>query len=267
MLRAIVSKEEFEKLEEAVRALYAPLDGSEDRFLLQVTPADGFVLEDVSGLKSALQKERQNVEAANTSLKAFEGLDPKKARDALARIEEIGNWKPDDKVKETIRQREEQLTAKFDADLKVERDAREAAEGEVKRLLIDSAATEAISKAKGDVDLLLPHVRSQTRVEAENGRFVARVIDPKDGSVRISMEPRNQDPMGIPELVTSMRERFPAAFEGAAARGTGAAGQDGGGAGGGGGAVRLSREDAKDPVKYRAAREAAAKAGKSIEYV
>ena len=70
--------------------------------------------------------------------------------------------------------------------------------------------------------------------------------------------------LGIKDFVSEMRESeiFGRAFEGTGTTGSGTPANRGQTRPG---SFILSREDAKDPMKYRAAREAAAKAGQELQ--
>lgn len=123
--------------------------------------------------------------------------------------------------------------------------------------LIDAAATAEIVAAKGAPELLMPHVRMRCAVVEENGRLVVRVPD-ETGAARLDGKGK---PLAIKDLIAEMRADpvFARAFDGA---GTSGGGMSPAGLGGGGpAAFTLSRDQAKDPRAYRAARAAAEKAG------
>lgn len=264
----------------ALKALLGSLDGlpadvakeytkSEDgKFRLAVEPVDGFVLENVGGLKSALATERSQREQFEKSLKSFEGLDPQQAREALKRLEEIKNWSPDQKVQEQIASSVKTVESKFKTELEQREAAIKSLNGALSGALIDQAATSAIAKLNGTPELLLPHIRSMTRIRDVGGKHVVEVIDPTNGTVRISPKGTSTSPMTIDELVEEMQKDkiFGRAFAGSGSSGGGAQGGNSGG-GGGGGAVTITESDAKDITKYRRAREAAAKAGVPLTMV
>lgn len=80
------------------------------------------------------------------------------------------------------------------------------------------------------MDLLLPHVRTHTRVKEVDGKFYVEVID-KDGNARIA--DGKGTPMTIQGLVAEMRgsDTFGRAFEGSGNSGSGKQpGHGGGGA-------------------------------------
>ena len=84
-LKAVLTKEEFDGLEDSLKKLYVEKDG---KYLLD---AEG--VEDVSGLKSALEKERGTVKKLKADLQAtvdkFKDIDPDKARDAQKKLQDL----------------------------------------------------------------------------------------------------------------------------------------------------------------------------------
>jgi hypothetical protein len=93
--------------------------------------------------------------------------------------------------------------------------------GSLERHMVGDAAKGALAKAKGSIELLLPIVRSQTKVVEEGDEYVARVVD-SDGNIRI--DPRTGSPMTIDGLVSEMKGNtaYARAFESETKSGTGA---------------------------------------------
>lgn len=217
---------------EALRPAYREADG---KFVLNVKQKDGWALEDVSGLKTALGKERTARETLERQVVKFKDLDPDKAREALAKLEEIAQIDPAkeaDKIANTkFEAAKAQLLEKHGGEIS-SRDERIAhLTKTVESLLIDQAATAALAEAKGSVELLLPHVRAHTRVKEADGKFTVEVVD-KDGNVKIA--DAKGAPMDIKGLVAEMRqsETFGRAFEASGQSGSGK--QPGNGTGGAG---------------------------------
>lgn len=273
-LKAVVDT--IDAVPEPVRDFYTPKDG---KFVLGVEGVNGLELADVGKLSTALKTERQAAKAAAESLKAFEGLDPAAARTAISTLAELGDLKDLKSLDEKLAVREKQLAEKFGADKKsletkfaAERDTLsktvDSLTTQIGNDRIESSATRAISEAKGAVELLLPVIKASTRVrrDATSGRVVVEVVD-ANGEVRDSPAAGSTDPMTVKELVEELRNNpaYARAFDGSGASGGGAAG--GRGDGGGGSTFRLSAADAKDPMRYRAAKTAADKAGKRLEIV
>lgn len=219
-LKAVV--ETIDVVPEAVRGFYQEKDG---KFILQVEPVDGLALEDVTGLKTTLGKELTLRKKLEKDVTKFKDIDPDKAREALAKLEELGSLDPAkeaDKIANTkFEAAKAQLLERHNGELQ----ARDGKIGKltktVENLLIDQSATAALAAAKGSVDLLLPIVQRNTRVrENDDGSYVVEVID-KSGNARIANG--KGDLMTIEDLVQELRqsEAFGRAFE--------SSGQSGGG--------------------------------------
>jgi len=217
----------------ALKAILDNLDGvaadvakeykhrDDGKYVLDVTPVDGVELAEVSKLQSALSKERENSRKSTELLKAFDGIDANKARDAMNKVAEMTNWTPEQKVKEQIEAIRTQL---LDAHGK-EKSKLEEKLGKLNKALeeamIVSVATQALAEQKGSVKLLMPHVRQQTRLRDADGKLVVEVLA-ADGTPRTAGSDGHA--MTITELVTEMKTQddFASAFEGSGATGTGA---------------------------------------------
>jgi len=218
-IKAILDK--IEDAPDGLREHYTETDG---KFVLTVEPVGGFALEDVSGLKSALGKERTARETLERDVVRFKDIDPDKARTALTELEELKKLDPTaeaDKIANTkFEAAKTQLLEKHGADIG-ERDARiKTLTGAVDGLVREQRATAAIAEAKGAVDLLLPHVLRFTRTVEKDGKFSVEVID-ADGNGRIADS--KGSPMTIKDLVAEMRQSdtFGRAFDGEGHSGTG----------------------------------------------
>ena len=251
-LKFRISAEELAGLPEGIRGFYEEKDGS---YVLNV---DG--IEDTAGLKSALEKERKTAKELDKLVRQFQGLGKspeeiaelvKSQEDAeKAKLEQKGEW---EKLKA-------QLLESHKKELATRDEAVQEMKGTLESYLVDAAATEAIAAAKGIPQLLLPHVKSAVKVIEEDGKYQVRVVGP-DGSPRMNAK---GEFLGIKDFVSEMRESevFSRAFEGTGTTGSGTPANRGQTRPG---SFILSREDAKDPMKYRAAREAAAKAGQELQ--
>lgn len=175
----------------------------------------GFVpreqVEDTSGLKSALKKERERAGEAERQLKAFHeaGIDLDTAKKLLndqrqaeeQRALAAGEW---DKVRGQMVDAHKQDLAKKDAVITGMR-------GTLESHLVDGEAARALAEAKGNVELLMPHVKRQVRVVEENGVYQVRVVD-NAGNPRVNA---NGQYLTIKDLIGEMRgqETYQAAFK------------------------------------------------------
>lgn len=206
-------------VDEALRPLYEEADG---KFRLKV---EG--VEDTSGLKSALDKERKAARTAAASEARWKALGktPEEIEDLLAaqalaeeeKAKGAGEW---DKLKA-------QMNTQHEAALKAESEKTGKMRTALERYLIDAKATSAIAAAKGVPELLLPHVQRQMRVVEEDGEFAARVVTAK-GDPRIDDK---GEPFTVEALIDEMKknEIYGRAFEGSGNHGGGMPPGGGGG--------------------------------------
>lgn len=206
---AKITKEAFGKFSpETVAAMklvgleYIDVEGE---LLLKVDPVDGYSLESRDVVQATLNKERKAREAAEARITAWGDLDPDKTKKDLARIKEMETWVPDEKAKRQLESALKELDQKYAPQL-LEKDAKiEKMRAQIERALVDNVATQAITEAKGRVKGLLPHVKAGIKVIEQNGEYVARVINPADGTERYSRSGKLTEPMTIKEYVESMR--------------------------------------------------------------
>lgn len=101
-LNAKVTK--LDDVDEADRKHYVEKDGA---FVLNVVATDGYALEDVGALRSALEEERSEKKKAQKALKGFDGLDPDAVRDALRKAKDLEGLTPEELQKKVAKAREE----------------------------------------------------------------------------------------------------------------------------------------------------------------
>lgn len=166
--------------------------------------------EDYKKMQEELEKVRKvlherNEEAKKHRLEAKKykeiGLSPdeiaeirkEKEESERRKAEEKGQW---DKLRAQLeKQKQEELSAK-DNEVQQMRSTLE-------KYLIDGAAASAISKFDGTSELLMPHIRQQTKVvQDENGQYKALVVD-ENGDPQLNI---NGDYKSIEDLVKEMRE-------------------------------------------------------------
>lgn len=235
-------RKSLDDLSDELKKEYKPGTGDyAGMFVLDVTPHDSFELADTTGLKSALSKERTAASEAQKALKAYEGLDPAKARDALSKVSEIDNWDPDKKLAEHKAKFEKdvaskyeaqakQISEKYEAELAGVKGVNEKLLGNVQQMSVINVARAALNEHGGSADLLLPHIERQvrTKFDPDSGKVAVEVVD-ADGNVRISTASGSSAPMSISELVGVMKndDKYKAAFAGSGATGSGSTGATG----------------------------------------
>ena len=269
VLKAVLSADEFGTLDEVLQGEYKQhADGAYMLDVQSVTVGNQrYALEDIAGITSTLEKHKKWLKDEKAKGESFEGLDAEAAREALSKMEEMQNWKPEQKVQEQIEAIKKQLEGRHMKDAAKWTEQEKFLMNQVEKALIDSAAASAVSRhgvKKAYAELMKEKAKSSAFIEKdESGNFAVRVKG-DDGSARVSMLPNSQGAyMDLDEHMGSWAEHddYAGAFEGTGASGGGASGSDGFGRSG----VRpLTHEQASDPVAYRQAKEAAAKQGKDI---
>lgn len=267
-LDAIINAEAHAKLNPVIQAEYTKQ--ADGRFIATINPyeesitdpATGkktsvrFALEDVGGLKTTLATLRTEVGEAAARNKAFEGLDPAIARNALAKVEEMKNWTPEQKVQEQIKAREEQLETKHKEQLVPLQATNQSLLQQLDDVLGAQTARVALKAAgatAAGLELLMPHVQNRIKAkDGASGKRVAVVVD-ANGNPQVTNRPGSNDPMSIDELVLSFKKEHAGCFAGSGASGGGAPGT---GSSGQGGSQPTVNPNASPTEKLRAARKA-----------
>jgi len=282
--KTALTVEEFQGLAQEDQELYIEKDGIYVLDVIPVTLKVGdsnrvYALEEMSGLKGTLNKVNATNRELTRLLKPYENedgtyLDAAQAREALTKIKEYAENPPDD-VKKQFETRVEAFRAQLETKHKNELAARDQElearqqkiakrESQLKQLLIDNAATAAIAAAKGNVELLLPHVKNRCRcVESEDGSsFNVEILD-ANGEGMLSASGGSVKKATMADLVEEFKNSntYSIAFEGSNARGSGSQSNTGSS---GSRAFALTKEQAKDPRVYRETRDRASKAGQPI---
>lgn len=229
VLKARLSKEEYDKLNDIEKGHYK--EGSNGIFGLDVDPVDGWALEDVQGLRSALQSERNERSKLDGRLSSFSKIeDPKKALEALQKVKEMEKWTPEEEVQKKIDAQIASMKAKYEGDLSEANTRNEQTQKEFEKYVKREAAVAAISRvAPKSVSLLLPHVLDRLGVVQEGDKRSVYVFG-DDGKPKISQKPGNTGSMTPGELLESMAKEsdFSPAFPGSGATGSGATGSENG---------------------------------------
>lgn len=236
-LRATVT--DIASVDEAIRDFYVEKDG---KFLLNVEKSDGFNLENVDGLTTALGKERNARSQLEERLKAYGDLDPNAARDALNRVTEYADLDPvkareamataerfakfdpekeaDRIAEEKLKNSKTQITSAFErkeAELVARATTAEALatrrEKQVEDLMKRNTIKSELVKAKpiDDVaDMLERQIAENVRLREVDNRWVIEVLD-ESGAPRI--KDYNGTPMTVSDYVAELREKKPSLFQ------------------------------------------------------
>jgi hypothetical protein len=182
-------------LDEGVKSLYAEKDG---KFRLDV---EG--VEDVTGLKSALEKERSARRDLEKRMKTALSEDD---LEEYARLKaEADKGKDKDEILKSMRARHEK-------ELEQSRQEASAVKARLEKTVLESTATQLLAKHGGNVSLLLPHILGQLRPEEIDGN--------------LSVVPASA--ATIDDVMSGLKSTYPQAFAAPANSGSGAGGGHGG---------------------------------------
>ena len=210
----------LESAPEAVRALYVPVG---DKFKLDVTG-----IEDTTGLKSALEKERTTARELEKQSKQWKALGktPEEIQSLLTsqttaesdKLAQAGEW-------DKLRNQQNDLHAKAIAAMTETVAAKDRA---VSKNVVDAQAIAAIAAGKGNTDLLMPFVRGALKAVEVDGEYAVRVVNDK-GEPRVDAKGAF---LSVVDLVAEMRQdtKYSPLFQASGASGGGMS-QSGSGAG------------------------------------
>lgn len=191
----------LESVPEALRSYYVERDGK------AVIDLEGGY-EDVSGLKSAFSRTKTELATYKARVKKFDDLgieDPEKLATELSDLERLRSIDPKSEAgklaDERIKSITEQLKGQHAKELGKATETATRYRARLESHLVDNSAITALNEHRGNVRLLLPHVKANTRVIEDSGDFRVEVID-ASGNPRIG---RNGESMTVSELVASMR--------------------------------------------------------------
>jgi hypothetical protein len=220
--------------------------------------------------------QRQTARKELSELKAL--LNGKEPKEMMARLVELETAEKErSKDKATKKGDFDKLKQELDAEHEKEKtewaQERKELHQAIEDALIDTQAMSELNAKGAKAKALLPHVRSAVRVvRLENGKRVVRVLDPESSGDEESYRTwfKTSEPMTIANLLEEMAEddEFKPLFPGDEGAGAGvppkASASGAADVLKGAGQHVIAREDAKDPAKYRAAKEQAEKVGAEL---
>lgn len=184
---------------------------------------------ELDGLKRNRDEALAEAKKLRGEVKKFEGLDPERAREAQAKLDDIERKRA--AAEGDFKSLEAQLLKKME-DQKAEY---ETVNGRLRSTLeqhlIDAEAMRELATLSDSPGLLLPHVKARMKVVEEDGKFSARVVDEK-GNIRIG-KGAGSAPMTLAEMLEEMKQdkTYAPAFRGTGSSGGGATKSNAGGAG------------------------------------
>lgn len=239
MLHAVVS--DLTTVPEAYHPAYTEKDG---KFFLQVTGAEGYTLENTTGLKNALAAERTLRERSDAGLAAFKDIDAATARAAIASVSQYGDITPEkaqqlaadvarlsaiDPSKEAgklveaqVEQARGVLTQEFttkENQYKGQIDALAASndglKGQLRTLLVGNQIKAELGKlgpvedAQDAIELLAErHIKTIEK----DGKFEVQVLDAA-GNARVKLDGSNLVPFTVADLMAEIKEQKPGLFK------------------------------------------------------
>ncbi len=228
----------IDSLSEGLKGEYRPASDAEvaanpalkGKFLLDVTPTEGFRLGNVDGLNSQVQKLTGDKTKLEGKLAKFGDLNPE---DVTAKLEKLGTLEALDPEKEADKIAQAKVDAalrdqagKFDTERQSLTGKAQTYRGALDGVLRRGEAIKAITEAGGSTEALLPHILGNLKFnETDDGKFSVQVVD-AEGNPRIGDAAGN--PMTLEQLVGEYKTKdaFAPLFD--------ASGKSGGGAKGGG---------------------------------
>lgn len=210
---------------------------------------------------ATLLDEKKKLQALKDSL--GDDFDPEEyqaLRDAHKKAEEdkatkAGEW---DKLKGQLVEEHQKALGAKDGEIGTLRDALISE----KR---DAAITRSLAKANATdegLELLPLRLQDLVRVEKDGDRYVRRIYLPGADAPKMKADGEYWD---TDDLMGWAQEKYPGSFKGTGSSGGGAPPQGGGR--GRGGVVQITREQARDPKAYQAARKQADDSGTTLQIV
>lgn len=245
-----------------------PFDPEDEDTKAALAKAIADATKPLADAKAAILNEKKQLADEVKALKTSWGdLDPEKVKLIMSRLENDEDTKliAEGKVDEVINRRVTSLKGDYEKRLEAASKALGEKDEALKKRdsrLRDLVVESHIRQKATDLNLVGTAVddalfRAKSIFTLDKDERVVAVDN--DGHVRLGKD--GKSPFSPSEWLEGMKEAAPHWF--AAPSGGGA--QGGGGSGRQGGGFVLSRADARDPAKYRAAKEQAAKAGGEVQ--
>jgi hypothetical protein len=228
MPKAVI--EDINSVPEALREHYVQKD---DYYVLNVEPVTSvkgkqvhYSLEDVGGLKNALQSERSKARELEKIKAAYGEHSPEAVAQALEELNSLraSGTDVESKAKALADSQIKQIVAKHQQELEKSGKVTNRYKSQLEKVLIHDAASAAIRAAGGDdntVALLTPHMLNHLAVREVGENLVSEVIDPATKEARIGNA--SGAAMTIEQLAAEMKSSpiFGSAFPGTGRSGNG----------------------------------------------
>jgi len=234
--------ETLENVPEALQSEYVEME--DGGFKLDVSEVNGYTLENTSGLRSALGKERSSVKSLTANVKKlekqYEGIDLEEltsfkekyestnntlasitekyealaALDPEAEADKLAKAKADRAIKTKQKEWQSQFetkTSEYEEALSSATDKSSILEKQLHNVLVRTAAVESLTKeGVGDnLDLMLPQMLNQIKYEVSEEGFSTYVAD-SEGNPRVKVDGTN---MTTADLVEELKGKWPSQFQ------------------------------------------------------
>lgn len=217
-LEPIYTQEEFESAPEGIRGLYKA--GEDGNFRLRVKPKNGWDLQNVAGLSSALNKEKAAVKQLkqNPLLSAFGDTPVEELQARLAKLEELESMDMNQEVSKQVETRLRNATdaqkAQHNKELQALREKAMKTEAQLQKVLLDGELMSSLTEAgvkKEQAKVLAAYLRPSLKMDIDGSDYKALVMNGDE--VRYNAEAR---PLSIKELVAEIKsdKSFEDFFEG-----------------------------------------------------
>jgi hypothetical protein len=231
---------DLNSVDENLRGLYTERNG---KFVLNVQPSEGFELDNVQGLKTALGAERQTKRDLEERVKSLGDIDPSEARNALKKLKDFEGLDPTDvrtklesfdklskldPTKEAERLAQEKIAAtestlktalqaretELKNEVEKERETNKKLEAQLKKLMVDNAIKSKLSKMSPldeAADMIEMLAANRVRTRKKDGVFSTEVVD--DQGNRLMKDVLNDVPMTVDDLLDEIKKSRPSLFK------------------------------------------------------
>lgn len=231
-----------------------------------------WALEDVAGLKTAVDKQKKEVANLTRLVDGLKGdndelPDPDTVRDALEKVKQIEKMTPNEKVQETVKAREAALQKKFEGEKETLSGVIKKLQSRVEELRVPSEASRLLASEKfkgSSAKLLMPAILGRAKIEWDKEFNDSLNVFDENGQMMINPDAGETGSATMDHLLDAMKgdSEYSRGFGGTMASGTGQGSTDGTSIAGG--IRKLTPEEAGDPRKYEQLKAACDKAGVNV---
>lgn len=211
--------ESLEGIDETLRGEYEQVEGG---YRLSVEEVNGYALENVQGLKSALGKERAMVGDLQKKVtkyeKEYKDIDIDKYKEVVTKYDELLAFDPEkeaDKVAkakydEKIKKLQKDWESKHGDEVGTREQRIQTLTNQLQSLMVDANASKLLAEngAGESIDLLMPHIKKQVRVVEREGKIDYEIVD-NEGNPRVRSDGKN---MTLEDLIPEFKTKWPNAF-------------------------------------------------------